>query len=284
MGPADGADDRRGLARCCSSAGPEAARASPLRAGALIAAGCHCRRSPPDESACPGHGARPRRRRRARGARSPRRSQPPFIAPRPASSTEPPSRRRTAPPRTPRSTPSRRPWPPPRGEGVARTRRSRRRDAGRSPRVAHHPHRPGIQVAAAAGAVAFVSASYALVDAKGQSTWEVAENRLPIRLGGQHHLLVVLARIAAEAVHQGLASFPLRRLRYRRAAQATPQRSPLRQSEEERKGAKTPGRRGRLRGSESRRSDREEHCRRFSAAPLCALVSLVSRTDPGAAP
>ncbi len=65
-----------------------------------------------------------------------------------------------------------------------------------------------IQDAAAAGAVAFVSASYALVDAKGESTWEVAENRLPIRLGGPDLTRSVLARIAAEAVHQGLASFP----------------------------------------------------------------------------
>lgn len=60
----------------------------------------------------------------------------------------------------------------------------------------------------AAGAVAFVSARYLLLDPKGESLWEAAQTRLPIRLGGPDLTRSELARIAAEAVDHALSSFP----------------------------------------------------------------------------
>jgi hypothetical protein len=60
----------------------------------------------------------------------------------------------------------------------------------------------------AAGAVAFVSARYVLLDARQKSLWEVAETRLPIRLGGPDLTRSEIARIATEAVNAALSSFP----------------------------------------------------------------------------
>lgn len=65
-----------------------------------------------------------------------------------------------------------------------------------------------IRNGAAAGAVAFVSARFVLVDATGESLWEAVEQRLPIRLGGPDVTRSQLARIAAEAVGHALSSFP----------------------------------------------------------------------------
>jgi len=59
-----------------------------------------------------------------------------------------------------------------------------------------------------AGAVAFVSARYLLLTAKKESLWEAEEVRLPIRLGGPDLTRSELARIATEAVHRALSSFP----------------------------------------------------------------------------
>lgn len=61
----------------------------------------------------------------------------------------------------------------------------------------------------AAGAVAFVSTKYLLLDAKQQSLWEAAEKHLPVRLGGPDLTRSALARIAAEVVSRGLSSFPV---------------------------------------------------------------------------
>jgi hypothetical protein len=60
----------------------------------------------------------------------------------------------------------------------------------------------------AAGAVAFVSARYLLLDTEGEALWEAAETRLPSRLGGSDLTRSELARIAAKAVDRALSSFP----------------------------------------------------------------------------
>ena len=60
----------------------------------------------------------------------------------------------------------------------------------------------------AAGAVAFVSARYLLLDAQQKSLWEVTQTRLPIRLGGPDLTRSEIARIAAEVVNAALSSFP----------------------------------------------------------------------------
>ncbi len=62
----------------------------------------------------------------------------------------------------------------------------------------------------AAGAVAFVSATYVLDAGDGVTLWNVAERRLPIRLAGPDLTRSELARIADEAVGAGLASLPAR--------------------------------------------------------------------------
>jgi hypothetical protein len=62
---------------------------------------------------------------------------------------------------------------------------------------------------AEADAVAFVSASYVLADATGESLWEAVEQRMPIRLGGPDLTSSQLTRIAAEAVRRALSSFPM---------------------------------------------------------------------------
>jgi hypothetical protein len=60
-----------------------------------------------------------------------------------------------------------------------------------------------------AGAVAFVSARYLLLDTSDESLWEARQMRLPIRLGGPDLTRSELARIAGEAVNRALASFPV---------------------------------------------------------------------------
>ena len=60
----------------------------------------------------------------------------------------------------------------------------------------------------AAGAVAFVSARYVLLDAQQRSLWEVTQTRLPIRLGGPDLTRSEIARIAAEVMNAALSSFP----------------------------------------------------------------------------
>jgi hypothetical protein len=65
-----------------------------------------------------------------------------------------------------------------------------------------------IRNGAAAGAVAFVSAEYVLVDAQGASLWRAVERRLPIRLGGPDLTRSEVMRVAAVAVHRALAAFP----------------------------------------------------------------------------
>ena len=60
-----------------------------------------------------------------------------------------------------------------------------------------------------AGAVAFVSARYQLLDTRHESLWEARQIRLPIRLGGPDLTRSELARIAAEAVNRALSSFPV---------------------------------------------------------------------------
>ena len=60
----------------------------------------------------------------------------------------------------------------------------------------------------AAGAVAFVSAKYLLLDGRQKSLWEVTQTRLPIRLGGPDLTRSEIARIAAEALNAALSSFP----------------------------------------------------------------------------
>lgn len=65
-----------------------------------------------------------------------------------------------------------------------------------------------IRDSASAGAVAFVSARYALLGAKGESLWETVEKRFPIGLGGPDLTDSVLARIARESVRHALSNFP----------------------------------------------------------------------------
>jgi hypothetical protein len=60
----------------------------------------------------------------------------------------------------------------------------------------------------ASGAVAFVTARYALESAAGELLWEATQTRLPIRLGGPDLTSSQLARVAAEAVRHALRSLP----------------------------------------------------------------------------
>jgi hypothetical protein len=60
----------------------------------------------------------------------------------------------------------------------------------------------------ASGAVAFVTARYALESAAGEPLWEAVETRLPIGLGGPDLTSSQLARVATEAVRHALRSLP----------------------------------------------------------------------------
>lgn len=60
----------------------------------------------------------------------------------------------------------------------------------------------------ASGAVAFVTARYALESAAGDLLWEATQTRLPIGLGGPDLTSSQLTRVAAEAVRHALRSLP----------------------------------------------------------------------------
>lgn len=58
------------------------------------------------------------------------------------------------------------------------------------------------------GAVAFVSASYQLLDQTGSVLWAVAQDQLPVRLSGPNLSRYEVARIARTCVDAALASLP----------------------------------------------------------------------------
>jgi hypothetical protein len=65
-----------------------------------------------------------------------------------------------------------------------------------------------VRDADSAGAVAFVSASYALLDAQGHAVWTATQRRVPVRLGGPDLTRAAVTRIATEAVAHALDGFP----------------------------------------------------------------------------
>ena len=60
----------------------------------------------------------------------------------------------------------------------------------------------------ASGAVAFVSASYQLLDQHGTALWAVEQDRLPVRLSGPNLSRYEVARIARTCVEAALSSLP----------------------------------------------------------------------------
>lgn len=62
----------------------------------------------------------------------------------------------------------------------------------------------------ASGAVAFVSASYQLLDQHGTVLWAVEQDRLPVRLSGPNLSRYEVARIARTCVDAALPSLPTR--------------------------------------------------------------------------